>query len=73
MSIGISDEHVELAASLRKWAAGLGGTEATRLAETDADAAFDDVWKAAAEMALSESCSAETRAGSRAGLASSSA
>ncbi len=27
MSIGISDEHVELAASLRKWAAGLGGAE----------------------------------------------
>ena len=28
MSIGITDEHVELAASLRKWAASLGGIEA---------------------------------------------
>ena len=36
MSIGISDEHVELAASLRKWATSLGGPDAARAAEDDA-------------------------------------
>ena len=52
MSIGISDEHVELAASLRRWAEGLGGLDAVRAAETDADAAFPEVWKAVGEMGL---------------------
>ena len=52
MSIGISEEHDELAASLRKWAAGLGGTELTRNAEGDAAARFDEVWKAAGEMGV---------------------
>lgn len=52
MSIGISDEHVELASSLRKWAAGLGGLDAVRAAEDDAAAAFDDVWKAVGEMGV---------------------
>ena len=52
MSIGISDEHVELASSLRKWAAGLGGLEAIRAAEDDVAAAFDDVWKAVGEMGV---------------------
>ncbi|MDO9458338.1 acyl-CoA dehydrogenase [Nocardioides sp.] len=52
MSIGISDEHVELAASLRRWAASLGGVEAARLAEGDADAAFDETWKAVGEMGV---------------------
>jgi hypothetical protein len=52
MSIGISDEHVELAASLRKWAAGLGGVEAARAAEGDAGARFDDAWKAVGEMGV---------------------
>ena len=33
MSIGISEEHVELAASLRKWAADLDGRELARAAE----------------------------------------
>ena len=27
MSLGISEEHAELAASLRKWAASLGGPD----------------------------------------------
>ena len=36
MSIGISEEHVELARSLREWAASLGGREAARDAEADA-------------------------------------
>ncbi|MGA8255187.1 MAG: acyl-CoA dehydrogenase [Nocardioides sp.] len=52
MSIGISDEHVELAASLRKWAAGLGGIDAARAAEQDASASFDDIWKAIVEMGV---------------------
>ena len=50
MSIGISDEHAELAASLRKWAAGLGGAELVRNAEGDPAARFDEVWKAVGEM-----------------------
>ncbi len=52
MSIGISDEHVELAASLRKWAAALGGIEAARSAEDDQVASFDETWKAVGEMGV---------------------
>lgn len=52
MSIGISDEHAELAASLRKWAGSLGGTEAARTAEDDAGATFADTWKAVTEMGV---------------------
>jgi 3-oxochol-4-en-24-oyl-CoA dehydrogenase len=52
MSIGISDEHVELAKSLRQWAAECGGIEAVRAAETEADATFADVWKQAVEMGV---------------------
>ncbi len=52
MSIGISDEHVELAASLRKWAASLGGAEVARAAEGDAEATFADTWKAVTEMGI---------------------
>ena len=52
MSIGISDEHVELAKSLRQWAAEAGGIEAVRAAESDADATFADVWKQAVEMGV---------------------
>ena len=53
MSIGISDEHGELASSLRKWAADLGGRELARAAEEDADATFSDVWAATVEMGIS--------------------
>ncbi len=53
MSIGISDEHVELAASLRKWAADLRGRELARAAEQDADAGFDTAWSALSEMGVS--------------------
>ncbi len=53
MSIGISDEHVELAASLRKWAADLRGRELAREAETDADATFETAWQAGQEMGIS--------------------
>src|SRR6478735_1370597 len=52
MSIGISDEHVELAASLRKWAADLTGRELARAAEGDADAIFEPAWRAAQEMGI---------------------
>ena len=52
MSIGISEEHVELARSLREWAASLGGREAARDAEGDAEATFADSWKACVEMGV---------------------
>ncbi|MFS3130451.1 acyl-CoA dehydrogenase family protein [Nocardioides sp. Bht2] len=52
MSIGISEEHVELAASLRKWGASLNPTEDARGVEGAADAAFDEAYAAAAEMGL---------------------
>src|SRR3954447_8839824 len=49
MSLGISDERVELARSLREWAASLGGRDEVRAAEGDADATFSDIWKACVE------------------------
>jgi 3-oxochol-4-en-24-oyl-CoA dehydrogenase len=52
MSIGITDEHEELAASLRKWAASLGAIEAVRAAEDRVDERFDDLWSAAEEMGV---------------------
>lgn len=52
MSLGITDEHVELAASLRRWAAGLGAVAAVRAAEGEPDEHFADVWKAAVEMGV---------------------
>ena len=52
MSIGISEEHTELAASLRAWAAGAGGIDAARSSEGDPAAAFADAWKAVVEMGL---------------------
>ncbi len=52
MSIGITDEQVELAASLRKWAASLDPVEAVRAAEGDVDADFSAVWSAAEEMGV---------------------
>ncbi|HET6938577.1 MAG TPA: acyl-CoA dehydrogenase family protein, partial [Nocardioides sp.] len=52
MSIGISVEHVELARSLREWAASLGGPEVVRASEGDADATFADTWKACVEMGV---------------------
>ncbi len=52
MSIGISEEHLELAASLRKWAASLDGLAAVRTLDTDPGTAFPDVWKAVGEMGV---------------------
>lgn len=52
MSIGISDEHVQLAASLRKWAAGVRGVDAVRSAEATPGEAFGEVWSAVGEMGV---------------------
>src|SRR6478752_2354717 len=52
MSIGISDEHVDLASSLRKWAADLKGRDLARAAETDVDATFETAWQAGQEMGI---------------------
>jgi 3-oxochol-4-en-24-oyl-CoA dehydrogenase len=52
LSIGISEEHAELAASLRKWAASLGGPDMARAAEDDPDATFDEIWAAVGEMGV---------------------
>ncbi len=52
MSIGISEEHRDLAGSLREWAAGLEGPEAARAADTDPGATFADAWKAVGEMGI---------------------
>src|SRR3954454_19023875 len=52
MSIGISEEHVELARSLREWASSLGGREAARAADSDVAATFADAWKACVEMGV---------------------
>ena len=52
MSIGISEEHAELARSLREWAASLGGREVARDADGDPGASFADTWKACVEMGV---------------------
>ncbi|WP_408895516.1 acyl-CoA dehydrogenase family protein [Nocardioides sp. R1-1] len=52
MSIGITDEQVELADSLRKWAASLSPLAAVRAAEGDPVASFADVRAAAEEMGV---------------------
>ena len=52
MSIGISDEHVELAASLRKWAASLDPVALVRAAEGEPAERFDAAWKAVEEMGV---------------------
>lgn len=52
MSIGINDEQVELAATLRKWAASLGGLEVARAHEHDADADFGEIWTAVEQMGV---------------------
>ncbi|TIC83897.1 acyl-CoA dehydrogenase [Nocardioides sp. GY 10113] len=52
MSLGISDEQVELASTLRKWAASLGPIEAARASEGEVAARFDEQWTAIEEMGL---------------------
>ncbi|GAA1541797.1 acyl-CoA dehydrogenase family protein [Nocardioides humi] len=52
MSLGITDEQVELADSLRKWAASLSPLEAVRAAEGDVGAGFATIWAAVEEMGV---------------------
>jgi alkylation response protein AidB-like acyl-CoA dehydrogenase len=52
VSIGISEEHVELAKSLREWAQSLDGRAVVRDSDDDPDASFDDIWKACVEMGV---------------------
>jgi alkylation response protein AidB-like acyl-CoA dehydrogenase len=63
VSLGISEEHTELAASLRKWAASLGGPDAARAAERDPDATFDEAWSAVGEMGVATICLLESAGG----------
>uniref|UniRef100_UPI0016038306 acyl-CoA dehydrogenase family protein n=1 Tax=Nocardioides stalactiti TaxID=2755356 RepID=UPI0016038306 len=63
MSIGITDEHEELAASLRKWAASLGALDTVRAAESDVDARFDEVWSSVAEMGVASIAVPESAGG----------
>ena len=63
MSIGISDEHVELGESLRKWAASVGGVEAVRDADEDPGARFEDAWRAVAEMGIAAIAAPESAGG----------
>ncbi len=63
MSIGISEEHTELAASLRSWARALDGPRQARAAEDDADAGFADAWKALVEMGVPSIAVAEEHGG----------
>ncbi|HET8960337.1 acyl-CoA dehydrogenase [Nocardioides sp.] len=61
--LGISEEHAELAASLRKWAATVGGPDAARAEEGDPAATFDDAWGAVGEMGVATIALAESAGG----------
>ncbi|HWJ10775.1 MAG TPA: acyl-CoA dehydrogenase family protein, partial [Nocardioides sp.] len=63
MSLGISDDQVELADSLRKWAASLAPLEAVRAAEGEGDADFAATWAAAEEMGVAAIAVPETAGG----------
>ncbi|WP_110205478.1 acyl-CoA dehydrogenase [Nocardioides daejeonensis] len=63
MSIGITSDHVELAATLRKWVLAGGFVDQVRAAESDADQAFAPAWEAAHEMGLPGILVSETRGG----------
>ena len=52
MSVGVTRDHLELAAAMRDWAADLGGPAAVREVETDAAAAFAKTWQSVVEMGL---------------------
>ena len=52
MSIAVTAEHRELAASLLSWAESLGGLDSTRAAEADPAATFAEVWAKAHDMAI---------------------
>ena len=63
MSIGISEEHTELAASLRSWAGALDGPGLARAAEGDESAGFAEAWKALVEMGVPAIAVAEEHGG----------
>ena len=63
MPIGISDDHVELAAAFGKWAGSLGGIAAARDAEDDPAAEFVEQAAAVAEMGLAGIAVPEERGG----------
>ena len=63
MSIGISEEHTELAASLVKWAAGLEPLAVVRSAEADEQADFAAIWTAVTEMGVATICLPESAGG----------
>ncbi|WGX94476.1 acyl-CoA dehydrogenase family protein [Nocardioides sp. L-11A] len=63
MSIGITDEQVELANSLRKWAASLSPLAAVRTAEGETAADFAATWSAAEEMGVAAIAVAESGGG----------
>ncbi|WP_370246794.1 acyl-CoA dehydrogenase family protein [Nocardioides sp.] len=63
MTIGITEDHVELAATLRKWALGLDGPAQARAAEADPHAAFDAAWAEALEVGLPAIAVAESAGG----------
>ncbi len=63
MSIAITGEQQELAASLRKWAASLGGVEAIRAAEGRVEECFDDIWAAVEDMGVTAIAAPESAGG----------
>lgn len=63
MSLGITDDQVELADSLRKWAASLDPIAAARAAEGDVAARFDEVWSAAEAMGVGAIAVSESAGG----------
>jgi len=52
VSIAVTAEHRELAASLRAWAASLGGLDAARVAEAEPAETFAEVWAKAQDMGI---------------------
>ncbi|MDQ6641903.1 MAG: acyl-CoA dehydrogenase [Actinomycetota bacterium] len=52
MPIGITDDHVELAASISKWAFALDPVAEVRAAEADPSARFEKTWAAVSELGL---------------------
>ncbi|MGH8895366.1 MAG: acyl-CoA dehydrogenase family protein, partial [Actinomycetes bacterium] len=63
MPVGMTRDHLELASTMRDWAADLGGPAAVREAETDADAAFAKTWQSVIEMGLTSIGIGEKHAG----------
>ncbi len=52
MSIGISEEHAELASSMAEWAGSEGFLDQVRKVESDPDTGFDAAWASLSEMGI---------------------